>query len=381
MLEMLFTLCLFLIVYAYGLYPLIVFVLASFFRRDVREGRGMPMTTVIISAFNEEDIIAAKIENALELDYPKDLLEILVVSDHSTDRTDEIVQRYGDRGITLLAQPMRRGKTAGLNEAVKRAKGETVVFSDADSMYESDALLRMNAYLTGEGDIGLVTGSTRYYSMEDAGMVATTGMYTRFERFLKRQETRLGSCVGADGAIFAMRKELYQPLQDDDINDLVLPLQVVRQGFRVVFHGSLFCTEAPAATESGEFNRQARITNRTLRALFRNADLMNVFKYPLFGFELLSHKLLRFYVPFFMLSLMPLNALLLGAGLWYPVLFAVQLMIYSLCLFRYWQERTGRKRKRFGFLYHFVMVNVSMCAGWGKFLSGQKNVVWNPQRQ
>jgi cellulose synthase/poly-beta-1,6-N-acetylglucosamine synthase-like glycosyltransferase len=341
----------------------------------------MPGMTVIISAFNEEDVIAKKIENTLVLDYPKENVEVIVVSDNSTDRTDEIVRSYKSRGVILLSQPVRKGKTAGLNDAVQKARGEILVFSDADSMYEPHALKIIAGSMAGDRRIGLVTGSTNYVSEGHGKMVVTTSIYTRLERFIKKHESLLGSCVGADGAIFGMRKSLYEPLQDDDINDLVLPLKVVKRGRRVVLLEQLTCTEAPAVDESGEFRRQARITNRTLRALFRHAELMNVIKYPLFSFEVVSHKLLKLSAPFFMLSLLPLNILLLGQGPVYTVTFAVQIASYGLCLIRLWQERTGKKHMIFAFLYHFIMVNASILVGWTNFLSGQKNIVWNPQRQ
>ena len=381
MLALAFFVCCFMVVYPYVVYPVLLKALCFFRSREIPAGDGMPGMTVIISAFNEEDVIAKKIDNTLALDYPGDKVEIIVVSDNSTDRTDEIVRSYELRGVILLPQPVRRGKTAGLNEAVKNARGEILVFSDADSLYGRDALKIIAGCMTGDRSIGLVTGSTNYSSQGQGRMVVTTSIYTRFERLLKRYESMLGSCVGADGAIFGMRKALYHPLQHDDINDLVLPLKVVKQGYRVVLHEQLLCTEAPAADESGEFRRQARITNRTLRALFRNAGLMNVFAYPLFSFELISHKLLKLCAPFFMLSLLPLNILLLGQGPVFSVMFALQIASYGLCLLRLRQDRTGKKHMRFGFLYHFIMVNASILVGWTKFMTGQKSIIWNPQRQ
>ncbi len=381
MLKTAFIFCCVLVVYPYAMYPLLLKVLGLFRKQAIVVKSGCPAMTFIISAFNEEEVIKEKIENTLALDYPRAKLEILVVSDCSTDRTDEIVNGFRNNGVLLLSQSERKGKTAGLNDAVNRAHGEILVFSDADSMYETQALKKMAECLSGDPRVGLVTGSTHYRSARESKIVETTSMYMRLESFIKRQESALGSCVGADGAIFAMRANLYQPLQADEINDLVIPLKVVKQGHRAIFHDNLHCYEAPAADASGEFRRQTRITNRTLRALFRNAALMNIFKYPLFSFELVSHKLLRFTVPFFMIALLLLNALLLREGLFYYVTFAAQIAAYIFCLFRFWQERTGRKNNVFNFVYHFVMVNVSMLTGWIKFLSGQKNVIWNPQRQ
>jgi cellulose synthase/poly-beta-1,6-N-acetylglucosamine synthase-like glycosyltransferase len=381
MAETLFLTCCFMIAYPYAVYPVILKILSSFSRREIHLKHETQVVTIIISAFNEEDVIAKKIENTLSLHYPKDKLEILIVSDHSTDSTDEIVKRYASSGVLLLTQPVRSGKTAGLNEAVKLARGEILVFSDADSMYETDALEIMANCLSSDAEVGLVTGSTNYLSEGDGKMVVTTSIYTRLERFIKKHESKISSCVGADGAIFGMRKALYQPLQHDDINDLVLPLKVIKQGYRVVLHDQLLCIEAPAADEGGEFKRQARITNRTLRAIFRNASLMNVFKYPLFGFELISHKLLKLCVPFFMLFLLPLNVILLGKRPVYTVTFAVQIASYGLCLIRLWLDRSGKRHLIFSFLYHFIMVNASILVGWSKFLVGQKSIMWNPQRQ
>jgi len=381
MLAFAFVLCCFLVLYPYVVYPVLLKGLSLFRSWKILVSEATPGMTLLISAFNEEDVIAEKVENALALDYPKENLEIIVVSDHSTDRTDEIVKRYQDRGVKLLTLPVRQGKTAGLNEAVRQAQGEIVVFSDADSLYKPDALRIIASSLAGDASVGLVTGSTDYASRGEGRMVVTTSMYTRFERFLKRYESRLGSCVGADGALFGMRKDLYEPLQQDDINDFVLPLRVVRQGYRVVLREDLICFEAPAVDERGEFRRQARITNRTLRALFRHATLMNVFIYPLFSFELISHKLLKLSAPLFMLSLLPLNLLLLAQGPVFAAMLALQVAGYGFCLVRGWRERSGKKPVSAGFLYHFVMVNVSMLVGWTKFLTGQKSVIWSPQRQ
>jgi cellulose synthase/poly-beta-1,6-N-acetylglucosamine synthase-like glycosyltransferase len=381
MIRIAFFSCCFMVVYPYLVYPVILKILSLFRRLSVLSKEGTPRVTVIISAFNEEDVIAKKIENTLALDYPEDNVQIIVVSDNSTDRTDEIVKRYDTRGVILLSQPVRKGKTAGLNDAVRKAWGKILVFSDADSMYETNALKIIAGSLASDRRIGLVTGSTNYVTEGLGKMVVTTSIYARLERFIKKHESLVGSCVGADGAIFGMRKSLYEPLQDDDINDLVLPLKVVKQHRRVVLLEQLTCTEAPAVDESGEFRRQARITNRTLRALFRHADLMNVIKYPLFSFEVVSHKLLKLSAPFFMLSLFPLNIFLLDRGGVYYATFFAQIACYGLCIIMLWRAGDGNKHAIFGFIYHFIMVNVSILVGWAKFLSGQKNVIWNPQRQ
>lgn len=172
-------------------------------------------------------------------------------------------------------------------------------------------------------------------------------------------------------------KSLYKPLRDDDINDFVIPLNVIKQGCRVIVGEDIHCSEASSSDSTKEFHRQVRITNRTLRALFRHADLMNVFKYPLFGFELISHKLIRLSVPFFMLILIPLNLILAGEGLVYNLILSAQLVFYCLALIGLYEEYTARNKSKLSFVYHFVMVQVAIFIGWCKYLSGKNQVTWN----
>lgn len=374
--KIIFFASIFLSVYSYILYPALLFILNCIYRVKIASIDSTPFVTLIISAYNEEEIIEEKIKNSLMLDYPKNKLEIMVVSDHSTDKTDEIVRSYSMDGVVLHSQSVRMGKTAGLNEAVKEAKGDIIVFSDADSMYPSDAIRKMTNYLS-DSFVGLVTGSTKYMADGDSRMAGTSGIYSKIERFIKQYESNIGSCVGADGAIFGVRKALYQRLQNDDINDMVIPLNIVRQGYRVVLHDDLYCLEVSSPDSTSEFQRQIRITNRTLRALFRHRDLMNFLKYPLFSFEIVSHKLIRMSVPMFLIALILLNLLLLREGLVYKFMLAGQGFFYSGALIGYWQEMKGGSPGKMSFIYHFVLVNISIFMGWWKFLSGKKQVTWN----
>ncbi len=374
-----FFILLFLVLYSYFIYPGVLRIIASIYSRNIDAKKTTPVVTLIISAFNEGEFIAKKLENSLSLIYPKELLEIMVVSDCSTDNTDEIVKGYENRGIALLRSSIRRGKTAGLNDAITRAKGETVVFSDADSMYAADVIEKM-VRLFGDPKVGLVTGTTQYMAEGTDGMIGeTTGIYTKLERWIKEFETIIGSCVGADGAIFAIRKSLYQPLENDDINDFVIPMKIIRQGARAVFDRGIICREGASRDSENEFRRQIRITNRTIRALFRNIDLINIFKYPMFSFQLVSHKWLRFMVPFFMVIILPVNIMLLREGPAYFLFLSAQICFYLAALTGLILEK-NKVESKIGFAYHFLMVNISFLFGWLKFLSGDKQVTWNPQQ-
>ncbi|MDH5570150.1 MAG: glycosyltransferase family 2 protein [Gammaproteobacteria bacterium] len=376
--KTLFFILIFLVVYSYIIYPLVLYILGYFFENKIQYGNKRPFVTIIISAYNEEKIIAKKIDNTLSLDYPANSFEILVVSDNSSDKTDDIINAYSDKGVVLISSSVRRGKTAGLNEAVEKAKGEIIVFTDADAMFPVDTLCNM-LNLFADQNIGLVTGSTQYVSESNEDIVETSSIYTKLEYMTKVLESRIGSCVGADGAIFAMKKSLYIPLKDDDINDLVIPLKVVMQKQRVIIGENIKCIEAASSTSGSEFSRQIRITNRTLRALFRHIALLNFFKYPLFSFEILSHKIIRLSVPFFLILLIPLNILLIGEGIIYSIILTGQILFYSLALLGCYQEIRYKTQNRITIIYHFVLVQLSILIGWFKYLTGNNQVTWNPR--
>lgn len=371
-----FWLCLALMLLAYPGYPLLLWLLSRFVSRPVKNGDSLPSLTLLIPAYNEAEILAAKLDNALASDYPRDLQQIIVISDASTDATDEIARSYGDRGVELIVNPQRRGKTFGLNRAVRNARGEILVFTDADAFFEPDTLRRL---VRGFADqtVGLVTGSTRYFSSGEAGQVVLSmGLYTRLEQLLKRLESGIASCVGADGAIFALRKNLYRPLDSSDINDLVIPLQALRQGKRVIYDPAVYCREEHQSGLGDEFERQVRISNRTARALLTNLDLLNPFGYGHFAWMLLCHKWLRFLFPMLLLiSLLLALAQALGGGWFYPLYLG--LVALGLLLPFYFGKAGGRLA---GLLQTFTMTNVAILVGWGRVLRNDVSVTWNARK-
>ncbi|MDW7773813.1 MAG: glycosyltransferase family 2 protein [Desulfobulbaceae bacterium] len=368
------------IAYAYGGYTLLLWIFAGF----VKENRPGPQTyklptvSLIISAYNEEDVIEEKILNTLSLDYPDDLLEINIVSDGSTDGTNEISARYRHKGLKLLVYEGRIGKTACLNKAVPLCSGEIIIFSDANSMYDGNAvkeLVRNFQYPA----IGLVTGWTKYLSGKNTG-TESTGLYTKIEILTKKLETRLGSCIGADGAIFAIRRNLYQPLSDHDINDFVIPLNVLKKDFRVVLEPNAFCYEQTADDSKGEFARQVRITNRTLRALFNYKELLNPLRYPVISFKIISHKYFKFLTPCFLIILLAANVLLLSHGFPYQILLVGQLLLYCISLSYYFFNENFQNRI-LALGYSFVLVNIAYLMGWIKYLTGESYSTWQPERK
>lgn len=379
--QLIFWFCVFVVFYSYAGYPIFLWLisLVKSAKQGMQAGNIEPKVSLFISVYNEEAVIEEKLLNSLALEYPKDRLEVVVISDGSSDRTDEIVARYASQGVILRSYEGRIGKTACLNKAVPLAKGDIVVFSDANSKYDREAIKRLVSHFA-DLQIGFVTGGTKYISEDDGKMLDSIGIYSKIEKVTKILESRTGSCVGADGAIFAIRKSLYQPLQSVDINDFVIPLNIIRKGFRGILDENAFCIEKIAKGTKGEFNRQVRISNRTIRALVNQRGLLNPFVYGFFSFELLSHKVCKMLVPFFLLSAFILNLFLLGQGALYIATFFVQLSLYGLSALGHW-ERLKDFSRLVTMSHTFVVVNVAILMGWIKYMKGDTYTTWTTARE
>jgi peptidoglycan/xylan/chitin deacetylase (PgdA/CDA1 family) len=288
------TLSLAILVFIYLGYPLLLALIVRVRGpRPVRRGDRLPSVSLVISAYNEADVIRRKLDNSIQLAYPRDLLEIVVVSDASTDGTDEIAAEFSaSHGVVVARQHERGGKTAGLNRTVPTLRGEIVVFSDANAMYEPNAL-KMLVRNFADPQVGCVTGEARY--CEGSRTAADDGerTYWDYEIYLKRLETALGSTVGGDGAIYAIRAHLWQPLPATGINDFLNPLQIVNAGWRAVYEPEAICYEETAGTPVREYKRRVRIVSRSWRAVFQTPGVLNPFRTGWFAFSLVSHKMLR----------------------------------------------------------------------------------------
>jgi cellulose synthase/poly-beta-1,6-N-acetylglucosamine synthase-like glycosyltransferase len=371
--------------YAYVGFPAIAALLgvASPRHRAVVDRRGdARKVTVIISAYNEERSLEAKIRNVLATEYPRERLQVLVVSDASTDRTNEIARSFEDEGVRLIVQPTRRGKSLGLNDAVERARGEVVVFTDANASFTPQTIPTLLRYFA-DPSVGLVTGYTQYETGGSGEVARATNLYTSLERAIKVAESRWCCCVGADGAVFAMRRRLFRPLRHDDINDFVIPLDVIAQGSECVFAAGAWCAEPASDSVASEFRRQARITNRTLRALWRHVGLLNPFRYGLFSFFLFSHKIVRFLVP----VLMTCSALALGVwvGIRWPSLAVAAIVAAALVMLVQTVATTvnaslGIAARPIRMVNIAVTMHAAALQGWWHFLCGRRDVVWQHDR-
>jgi cellulose synthase/poly-beta-1,6-N-acetylglucosamine synthase-like glycosyltransferase len=370
--------------YAYVGYPALLWLLSRFRPPVAWDGTGPqaspPSVTLIVSAYNEEQVIGQKIENALSLDYPQDLLEVVVVSDGSSDRTCEIVRGFAEKGVVLRHYEGRIGKTACLNRALAMARGSVVVFSDANSAYERGAL-RALVRPFADLSVGFVTGWTKYGSGEEGSVSGSVGLYSKLELVTKELESHLGSCVGADGAIFAIRKELYQPLRAYDINDLVIPLSINRQGYRGVLQRKAFCFEKDAGSAKGEFQRQVRITNRTLRAIVNYRQLFNPFNFGFLSFALFSHKLCRFLVPGFLIAALLSNLVLVERGGFFLAALIAQGIFYMAAAAATLLSKTGFLSHMAETARSFVVVNAAIALAWVKYFQGETYTTWSPTKR
>ena len=374
-LEIIAWACFGLAAYHYVVYPLAVIVLARLAgaRAPVAAAAAQPTVALIIAAFNEERVIRAKIQNCLELTYPKDRLTIIVAADGSSDRTPELVRELGDPRIVCLHEPERRGKGAALNRAVAATDAEVVVLSDANNYYSPDAIERLVARLADPG-VGGVTGAKRIFEARDRAAAQGDGLYWRYESLIKTAESRLGGTVTADGEIFALRRAQYAPIPRHVINDdMHLTLRLVDQDLAVVYEPAATATEEGSLTMREDFNVKVRMIAGGLQNT--GAEWRTVFGSGFFTFKFVSHKILRWFMPLFMLGLLVSSALLVRTPV-YAALLAGQVAFYALAGLGAWLNARGRRPTAFYVPFYFTTMNLAAAGGILKFLRGAQTPLW-----
>lgn len=380
MIAVSFWICVIGIIMPYAIYPVWLYLLSRFRAEENRTNTGIgvasPDVTFVISAYNEADVIAEKIENTLSIEYDQDRLQIIVISDESDDGTDEIVCRYPQ--VELLRQEPRLGKSAGITASFGRFRGEVIVFSDANAIYQSDAVNHLVRHFD-DDTVGYVVGRQTYYDGTGRAQ-RSENTYWDYELKLKSWESRLSSVVGGDGAIMAIRRELFSPLQPDDINDFVLPLRIITEGFRGRFEPDAVCFEEAAPSFKGEFRRKVRIVSRSLRAVVRVPQALNPFRVGIFAMQLFCHKVIRWFAAYLMLGAMVSSGSLAFTGsAFYGWLFAMQSGFYLIAVVARW-TLLGRIRLA-TLIYYFCMANVAGGLGVLNCLLGKKISTWTPQRE
>jgi cellulose synthase/poly-beta-1,6-N-acetylglucosamine synthase-like glycosyltransferase len=378
--QLFFAVCAAVLFYVYVGYPAVLAFLAHFAKGTApTPDAGNLTVTLLISAYNESQVIASKMDNSLALDYPKDRLEVLVISDGSEDGTDAIVERYIQLGVRLVRQQPRMGKTAGLNLGVSQARGQILVFSDANALYQPDAIRQLVRHFSNP-NVGYVVGNARYYEKgATSPSAASEGLYWKLETFLKKQGSRFGSVVGGDGAIYAIRREFYSLLLPTDINDFLNPLQIIARGYLGLFEPAAVCYEEAADNFSQEFRRKVRIISRSLNALRRIPEVLNPFKNTRHWFMLVSHKVLRWFAPVFMILLFGVS-LTLWRYPFYRFAALLQIAFYAMALVGWRWQTENRLGGVFSLPFYFCMVNLASLIGCSKCLRGDLVGQWAPPR-
>lgn len=377
--KILFWLSVLMVVYIYLGYPVLVTLMASIKRRHIQRPNLEPTVSIIISAYNEEAHIGKTIENKLLQDYPEEKIEIIVVSDGSTDGTDEIVQRYADQGARLIRQEPRSGKTAALNRAVLEAGGEIVVFSDANSMWEQDAIAKLVSNFS-EPSIGYVTGKMIYTDPDGTVVGDGCSAYMKYENFLRMQESRVGSVVGVDGGVDAVRRTLYQAMSSDQLPDFVLPLRVVEQGYRVVYEPEAVLKESALKSSSDEYRMRVRVSLRAFWALWDLRTLLDFRKWGVFAWQLWSHKVLRYLCFVFLIGAYLGNLFLWGVNPAYKACFIAQNACYLGALFSPSLESRGYGSMLLRFVHYFALLQAAATHAFARFLLGHKQILWTPRK-
>jgi cellulose synthase/poly-beta-1,6-N-acetylglucosamine synthase-like glycosyltransferase len=377
--AVLFSISVFIIAYTYAGYPAVVWLIGTLRPKAVLKRPIRPRVSVIIPAYNEARVIRETVLNKLECTYPAEKREILVVSDSSDDGTDEIVKGIGHSQLRLIRQQPRQGKTAGLNRAVDVARGEIIVFSDANSLYDSQALENLVSNFA-DPSVGYVSGRMRYANRDGSGVADSCSSYMKYENALRSIETRCGSIVGVDGAVDAIRKELYIKMSPDMLPDFVLPLSVRQQGYRVVYEPNAIVTEEALSSSEGEFRMRVRVALRALRAMWQMRGLFNPFKYGLFSFQLFSHKLLRYSIPFVLMALAILNLLIVRQATFWLATLVLQCLFYGTAALGYVLLKRGRRLPPMVYFpFYFVLLNYASLVAWIRFFTKKKQTLWSPR--
>lgn len=359
-------------------YGLTLMFLATFKPRTSRVAQGpLPMVSIIIPAYNEEKVIAKRIENCLALDYPRERMEVVVGSDGSTDKTVEIAKTYESQGVRVLDFPTNRGRSQVHNDCVKAARGEIIFFTDADTEYKPDCIRKMVRHYA-DPKVGCVGGELRSGSFKEGAIGGGQGLYWKWEYALRRWQSRLGVLTKVSGANMSMRRDLYHPLPEDvDIDQAAGPM-VILQGYRVVHEPAAIAYEEFPTGLRGELSTRRRLTIRALTALWRYRTLLNPLRHPWLAFHLVSYRLLRYLIPFLLIGVLASNALLMDNGQLYQAILGLQGFFYLLAMLGFFLERTKRSFWLFSWPFAFCWFNLGILAGTLEFLLGRRIRAYRP---
>lgn len=380
----LFWIGLLIVGYTYIGYGMVIFILAKArgTQNRVNDPPVWPETTLLIAAYNEEGFIEEKLKNTLSLDYPAGKLNVFIVTDGSTDRTAEIVRGYP--GIQLFHEPERRGKIHAVNRVMKMVKTPTVIFCDANTYLNPQAIKNIIRHYE-DPATGGVAGEKRIFKNEaDNASGAGEGMYWKYESFLKKKDSEVYSVVGAAGELFSLQTKLFEePPADTIIEDFYISVKIAAKGYRFIYEPDAYATESASASVEEEWKRKVRICAGAFQAMGRLTYLLNIFKYGMLSFQYISHRVLRWTLAPLALPLVLISNILLAqtGSLLYMGILGLQVVFYLVAGLGYVFRDKKIGIKGFFVPYYFAVMNFSVYAGFLRFLKGSQSVVWDKSKR
>lgn len=352
-------------------------IISIFYSRKVNKQEFIPEVSLVITAYNEEKKIRQKLENTLALLYPKDRLEIIVVSDGSTDKTEELVSTHRDKGIRLLALSDRHGKHFAQYKGIEVAQYDILVLTDATTFLKEDAVAKIVQNFS-DPNIGCISGKDRVKSPEPG--LQGEGAYVNYEMKLRALESKLNSLVGVSGSFFAVRKNLCEIWHSDLSSDFYLPILSYMKGYRTVLEPEAIGYYEVLKEPQKEFQRKVRTVVRGLEVLFKFKKIMNPLKYGIYSLQMISHKLFRWLVPICLILLFFINLFLFSQDLFYRILLIMQILFYIVALLAFFVKKL-QDIMPFKIPFFFIVVNLSILVAWHNFLIGKRFVIWEPTKR
>lgn len=370
--ELLFWISVVFLLYTYGVYPLVVYFWGVFFpKRVLRRYASLPLS-VVVAARDEQRDIRERVENLLGQDYPPELIEVIVVSDGSTDGTAETARSVADPRVRVIDSATPVGKATALNIGVASATHDIVVFSDARQRFSENAFAELTAMLH-DPSVGAVTGEL-VIRRGDGDVAEGVGLYWKYEKLIRRMESRVDSVVGTTGCIYAIRKHLYAELPENTLlDDFLVPMRIVLDGYRVVFNRAAKAYDRSAASGSQEFARKVRTLAGNFQAFSFEKALLNPSRNRIF-FQMVSHKLTRLLAPYFVVLVLASNIFLPGP--FYKITLMLQALFYIAVALRFTPLRAAPAGGVVRVAWTFVLLNAAAVMGLWVFLSGRDRMAW-----
>jgi cellulose synthase/poly-beta-1,6-N-acetylglucosamine synthase-like glycosyltransferase len=378
MATVVFWTCCALLLYVYLLYPALVRALAARFGTPVRRGTDLPGVTIIVTAYNEEKCLRGKLENISRLDYPAALLNTLVVSDASSDATEEIARQFDPARVSVLRVEGRQGKTACQNAGAAAARSDILVFTDATTQIDPQALRRLVETFA-DSDIGSVASRPVYVSNVDNATSQGCETYWNYELRLRAAESAFGCLIGVSGCLYAVRRSAYVPIDPALISDFVVAMKMREQGLRTVLAADAICFEETLDHGRRELAMRVRVAVRSLHALIHERRFLNPWRYGSLAWALWSHKVLRYASPLLWLAALAANIRLAGQ-VGYRVLFITQCALILAGVLGFFLQARRSTFRILGQPYYFLLTNVASLIATLRYLKGDRMVTWKPMR-